>query len=82
MIRLLTHEQDDITALFEKYRVRENIDILHKVVTEAKVRKEKGEVTKGVWREDLQPRNAVCARTVPILEAETARLRETLAKVS
>lgn len=74
--------QDDITRLFEKYRIRENVDILHKIVTEAKARKERGELTKDVWREDLQPRNAVCARTIPVLEAETARLRETLAQAS
>ncbi|KAF5362086.1 hypothetical protein D9756_002440 [Leucocoprinus leucothites] len=74
-------DRDDITSLFAKYGVRENVDILHKVVTEAKARKERGEVTKDVWREDLQPRNAVCARTIPVLGAETARLEQTLAQL-
>ncbi|KXN86556.1 hypothetical protein AN958_09860 [Leucoagaricus sp. SymC.cos] len=74
-------DRDDITQLFEKYRVRENIDILHKIVTDAKTRKERGEITRDVWREDLQPRNAVCARTIPVLVAEAARLRETLAQL-
>lgn len=71
--------QDDITQLFEKYGVRENIDILHKIVTEAKARKD---VTKDVWREDLQPEGAICARTIPVLEAEAAQLEETLARVT
>lgn len=70
--------QDDITQLFEKYGVRDNIDILHKIVTEAKARKD---VTKDIWREDIQPRNAVYARTIPVLEAETAQLEEILARV-
>jgi len=64
--------------LFEKYGVRENIDILHKIVTEAKARKD---VTKDIWREDLQPEGAVCACTIPVLEAEAAQLEETLAQV-
>lgn len=61
--------------------VQENIDILHRVVTEAKDRKATGNIGKDVWREDLEPRSAVCARTVPILEQETKRLREVLAAV-
>lgn len=64
--------------MFEKYGVRENIDILHKIVTEAKARKD---VTKDTWRGDLQPEGAVCARTIPVLEAEAAQLEETLARV-
>jgi len=64
--------------LFEKYGVRENIDILHKIVTEAKARKD---VIKDTWRGDLQPEGAVCARTIPVLEAEAAQLEETLARV-
>lgn len=62
--------------------MQENIDILHKIVNEAKDRKAKGEAGKDVWKEDLEPRAAVCARTVPILEAEVKKLRETLAAVS
>lgn len=37
---------------------------------------------KDVWRENLQPRAAVRARTVPLLEKEVARLRATLEGVS
>ncbi|KAJ3571910.1 hypothetical protein NP233_g3430 [Leucocoprinus birnbaumii] len=50
---------DDIKTLFEKYGVRENIDVLHKIVTEAKARKERGEITKDIAREDLPPKNAL-----------------------
>jgi hypothetical protein len=39
------------------------------------------EVGKDVWREDLHPRTAVRARTVPSLEKEAARLRATLEEV-
>ena len=39
------------------------------------------EVGKDVWREDLQPRAAVRARTIPLLENEAARLRATLEEV-
>lgn len=59
--------------------VQENIDILHRVVIEAKDRKAKGNIGKDVWQEDLEPRAAVCGRTVPILEQEAKRLRESLA---
>jgi hypothetical protein len=61
--------------------VQENVDILHRVVIEAKERKAKGDIGKDVWREDLEPRAAVCARTVPILEQEAKRLQEVLAAV-
>lgn len=61
--------------------VQENIDILHRVVIEAKDRKAKGNIGKDVWQEDLEPRAAVCGRTVPILEQEAKRLRESLAAV-
>jgi len=80
---------DKCEGLFEEYNLQHNIDILHAVVTEARARKqlqqqqgdETGkdvEVGKDVWREDLQPRAAVRARTIPLLENEAARLRATL----
>jgi len=47
-------------------------------VTEATARKD---VTRDIWREDLQPEEAICARTIPVLEAEAAQLEETLAQV-
>ncbi|ESK94868.1 hypothetical protein Moror_14141 [Moniliophthora roreri MCA 2997] len=69
----------DLEKLFEDYNVQENIDTLHRIVNEAKDRKANGEARNDVWREGLEPRVATCARTVPLLEAEAARLRQTLA---
>ncbi|KAG5643799.1 hypothetical protein DXG03_009622 [Asterophora parasitica] len=69
---------NDLEKLFKEYSVQDNIDILHRVVNEAKERKVKGEEGKDVWKEDLEPRVAVCARTVPILESEVKRLRDSL----
>ncbi|KAF9461527.1 hypothetical protein BDZ94DRAFT_1196078 [Collybia nuda] len=71
----------DLDKLFKDYSIQENIDILHRVVNEAKDRKARGEIGKDTWKEDLEPRVAVCARTVPLLESEVKRLRETLAKI-
>lgn len=79
--RLTFIQQRDLDKLFKDYNVQENIDVLHKLVTDAKERKTQGELGKDVWKEDLEPRVAVCARTIPILDAEVKRLREQLAKV-
>ncbi|KAF8636426.1 hypothetical protein AX17_003608 [Amanita inopinata Kibby_2008] len=68
----------DLDKLFKDYNVQENIDTLHRIVLEAKDRKATGEVRKDAWKEDLEPRAAVCARTIPILTAEAQRLRESL----
>lgn len=76
------HRQTDLDKLFKEYDVQENIDILHTIVNQAKERKAKGDIGKDVWREGLKPRAAVCARTVPMLEAEAKKLRSTLAAVS
>ncbi|KAI6101333.1 hypothetical protein F5141DRAFT_1138565 [Pisolithus sp. B1] len=77
------HMEDQVHAscerLFKDFNVRENINTLHAVVTEARARKQRGEVDrKDLWREDLDPRAAVRARTVPVLQAECERLKETL----
>ncbi|KAL0570588.1 hypothetical protein V5O48_011371 [Marasmius crinis-equi] len=70
----------DLEKLFEEYNVQENVDTLHRIVTEAKERVADGEEPgKDVWKEDLQPKAATSARTTPLLEAEAARLREVLA---
>ncbi|KIM57225.1 hypothetical protein SCLCIDRAFT_1219691 [Scleroderma citrinum Foug A] len=79
------HMEDQVHAscetLFKDFDVRENINILHAVVTEARNRKQREEVDRpDLWREDLDPRAAVRARTVPILQAEAERLRATLKK--
>lgn len=52
-------------------------------MTEAKERKKAGiEPGADTWREDLDTRSAICARTVPVLEQEAKILRESLAAVS
>ncbi|KAJ3745761.1 hypothetical protein DFH05DRAFT_1396489 [Lentinula detonsa] len=69
----------DLEKIFQLYNLRENIDTLHSIVTEAKERKKSG-VAPGndVWSEDLDARSAISARTVPVLEQEAKRLRESL----
>jgi hypothetical protein len=76
--------------LFEQYDVQKNVDILHKVVTEARARRvQRGESGSAAgsatgadtWRADLQPREAVRARTIPALERERDSLRARLAEV-
>lgn len=56
--------------------------MLHGVVTDARTQRRKGE-TPGAnrWREDLQPREAVRARTTITLERERDLLRARLAQV-
>ena len=68
--------------MFKKYNVKENLDNLHAVVTAARTRKQTDYDGNDVWREDLQPRAAVRARTIPVLEKERERLRVELAQVS
>ncbi|OCH91382.1 hypothetical protein OBBRIDRAFT_728873 [Obba rivulosa] len=60
--------------LFKQFEVKKNLDNLHAVVTEARSRKQAGYTGKDVWREDLAPKAAVRARTVPLLEKERDRL--------
>lgn len=73
--------QASCEALFKDFNVRENINTLHAVVTEAKNRKQRGEVDRpDLWKGDLDPRAAVRARTIPTLQAEAERLREALKK--
>ncbi|KAF8433250.1 hypothetical protein L210DRAFT_3486403 [Boletus edulis BED1] len=77
------HMEDQIHAscetLFREFNVRDSINILHRVVTDARARKECGETEgKDIWKKDLEPRAAVRARTVPILESEVEKLRATL----
>ncbi|KAF8142120.1 hypothetical protein EV363DRAFT_1150515 [Boletus edulis] len=77
------HMEDQIHAscetLFREFNVRDSINVLHRVVTDARARKECGETEgKDIWKKDLEPRAAVRARTVPILESEVEKLRATL----
>ena len=53
------------------------------MVTDARTRKQSGQIGGvDVWREDLEPRAAVRARTIPLLQAEAERLKATLSNVS
>jgi hypothetical protein len=73
--------QADISNLLKDYDIKENIDTLHQVVLEAQERKARGETRQDVWKEGLQPKDAIRARIYPVLEAEAERLREMLKKV-
>ncbi|KAI0629661.1 hypothetical protein C8Q77DRAFT_1065302 [Trametes polyzona] len=80
--RLESSITENCEELFKKYNVKENLDNLHAVVTAARARKQTGYDGKDVWREDLQPRAAVRARTVPMLEKERAHLRAQLTQLT
>ncbi|KAI0704083.1 hypothetical protein C8Q76DRAFT_753601 [Earliella scabrosa] len=80
--RLESSITENCEELFVKYNVKENLDNLHAVVTAARARKQAGYDGKDVWRDDLQPRAAVRARTVPLLEQERDRLRAELAQLT
>lgn len=80
-IQLTVSTQADLEELFAKYGVQKNIDILHAIVTEAKERSRQNETRNDIWREDLDPHNAVSARSVPILQSEAQRIRELVAEV-
>lgn len=67
--------------MFKKYNVKENLDNLQAVVTTARARRQTGYDGTDVWKEDFQPRAAVRARTVPLLERERDRLRAELSQV-
>ncbi|KAJ4470119.1 hypothetical protein J3R30DRAFT_3538693 [Lentinula aciculospora] len=70
----------DLEKIFETYDLRENIDTLHTIVVEAKERKKTGiPLSNDIWEEGLDLRSAISARTVPALEQEAKRLRESLA---
>ena len=90
----LGFNKDNTNKLFEEYDVQKNLDTLHRVVTEARERRQRGEQPgagggtgtgtgkkKDLWRADLQPRAAVRAQTVPALERERDALRARLADV-
>ena len=62
--------------------VNEGINELAIVSKEAKHRLLTGEYDgKDVWRENIAPRDAVRARTIPLLEAERDRLQRELVEV-
>ena len=58
------------------------MDKLHAVVTEAKARKQADDVDGAdIWKEDLAPRAAVRAKTIPLLQQERDRLMAELDEV-
>jgi len=65
---------DETNKFFDDISMKQNIDDLHAVVAEARVRKKTGEVRTDVWKEDLHPRAATRARTIPVLEETRDRL--------
>ncbi|KAF9475214.1 hypothetical protein BDN70DRAFT_883973 [Pholiota conissans] len=71
----------DLDKLFTDYNIQESIDTLHKVVNDAKDRKARGDAGKDTWKDELDPRVAVCARTVPVLNSEAARLRTLISQI-
>jgi len=73
--------QRDLDKLFKDYNIQESIDILHKVVNDAKERKARGDAGDDSWKDNLDPKVAVCARTVPVLNSEAARLRTLISQV-
>ncbi|KAF7356631.1 hypothetical protein MVEN_00997200 [Mycena venus] len=76
-----TATKRDLENVFKEYDLQNNVDILDKMVSEAKARKASGKIGPNVWTVNLHPRSAVCGRTIPILEAQAERLRETLAEL-
>jgi tyrosinase len=71
-----------LDKLFKEYNVQENVDILHKIVQDSKDRKSKGEARNDAWRENINPRTSICAKTIPVVEKGIARLQRQLKEVS
>lgn len=74
--------QEATDKFFDDTDLEQCIDDLHAAVVDAKLRKQKGEVRPDIWREDLHPRDATRARTVPLLEREKERLFAELQEVA
>ncbi|TFK71356.1 hypothetical protein BDN72DRAFT_837737 [Pluteus cervinus] len=74
------HNLGKLDELLQEYDAKENIDALHKIVTEAQERKAAGQeaTRKDVWNEDIQPSVAVAARTLPMFQKEADRATQTL----
>lgn len=74
--------QEEGDRIFRQYHAAEGIDALHQVVAEAKARKANEETPgKDAWTRVLEPKEAIRARTVPVLRKEQARLEAVLAEV-
>jgi len=56
--------------------------VFHQTIVEARARKTADpETVKDVWKENIDPKTAVRARLVPVLQSERDRLRAVLADV-
>ena len=73
--------QEATDKFFDDINLKQCIDDLHAAVVDAKLRKQKGEVRPDIWREDIHPRAATRARTIPLLERERERLLAELREV-
>lgn len=73
--------QRDLDKLFKEYNIQESIDTLHQIVTDAKDRKASGTTGTDTWKDGLNPRVAVAARTVAVLTSEADRLRAMIDEV-
>ena len=73
--------QEATDKFFDEVKLKQCVDDLHAAVVDAKLRKQKGVVRPDIWREDLHPRAATRARTVPLLEKERERLLAELQEV-
>ncbi|EIN09406.1 hypothetical protein PUNSTDRAFT_133198 [Punctularia strigosozonata HHB-11173 SS5] len=85
METIVSRNSKDVLA---KYNLKDNLDELHAIITEARARRkarEAGTLTdddeKDVWRPDLPPRTATVARVVPLLEREKERMLKELAEM-
>ncbi|CAK5274002.1 unnamed protein product [Mycena citricolor] len=76
-----SENQRNFEALFNEYDLQNKIDILDKMVRDAKTRKASGDLGPDVRSDEMRPQSAVYGRTVPILRAEIARVRSLHAKM-
>jgi hypothetical protein len=80
---LLTYgAQKESSELLRLYEARTAIDALDEAIVEAKKRQVEGENNhKDEWKPDIDPRTAVRARVMPVLEKEQAELQKELSEV-
>ncbi|KAB5594980.1 hypothetical protein CTheo_1613 [Ceratobasidium theobromae] len=71
------------SELLRRYEARAAIDALDKAIVEAKKRRENEEAGgyKDEWKPDIDPRTAVRARVLPVLEREQAELQKELDEI-
>lgn len=76
--------QKESSELLRRYEARAAIDALDKAIVEAKKRRENEEAGgyKDEWKPDIDPRTAVRARVLPVLEREQAELQKELDEVT